>query len=153
MGPGCQPDPPVSDSEAGDTAATAQKTAQHIGGEVSGETRATVVLTTTRRTRWCLEYGLYRPQPIVTICTADGGEAAVELQRRQAMAGSTELGTSFRRTLPCYTSQEKGTGRFLATPAMAARRRGTVVCRPASATAGPGEWSYGTTVLRRHYSC
>ena len=97
-----------------------RKAAQLIGDEVSGETKATVVLTTTRRTHWCLEYGLYRPQPIVATCMADGGEAAVELRRRQSMAGSTELDTSFRRTLPCYTSQEKGMGRFLATPAMAA---------------------------------
>ena len=50
------------------------------GGDVTGETRATVVLTTTSRTRGCLGFGLYRLLPTATTCTVDGGEAAAELR-------------------------------------------------------------------------
>ena len=57
-----------------------RKAAELVGGEVSGETKATVVLTTTRRTRWCLGFGLYWPQPIAATRTADGGKATVELR-------------------------------------------------------------------------
>ena len=50
--------------------------------EVSGETKATVVLTTTRRTRWCLGFDLYWPQPIAATCTAARRSSGGSAQRR-----------------------------------------------------------------------
>ena len=80
-----------------------RKAAQLIGDEVSGETKATVVLTTTRRTRWCLGFDLYWPQPIAATRTADGGKATVELRRRRAYIAPPKHGTSYtvsRRSYP-----------------------------------------------------
>ena len=51
MGPDCQPDPPVSDSEAGDTAAMARKTAYLVGGGFTGDAEGTSVLTMTYRVK------------------------------------------------------------------------------------------------------
>ena len=59
-----------------------RKAAQLIGDEVSGETKATVVLTTTRRTRWCLGFDLYWPQPIAATCTAARRSSGGSAQRR-----------------------------------------------------------------------
>ena len=77
----------------------------------SGNTTATYVLYVMRGTDLCKWQDLRPSGGGSSPVMAARQSSAVSCRRRQAMAGSTELGTSFRRALPCYPSKEKGTGK------------------------------------------
>jgi hypothetical protein len=49
-------------------------------GDDCGEAEGTGVLTTTRCTHGCLEFGFYRLVPTTVTCTADGAEVAAKLR-------------------------------------------------------------------------
>ena len=53
VGPGCQPTPPVSDSETGEAATTALTTAKLADGDSSGEMDDTYMIYVTRRIDQC----------------------------------------------------------------------------------------------------
>ena len=80
-------------------------------GEDSGDTKATYVLYVTRGTDWCKWQGLRPSRGGLSPVMAARQSSGASYRRRQAMAGSTELGTSFRRSLPCYPSKEQRTGK------------------------------------------
>ena len=78
-----------------------RKAAQLIGDEVSGETKATVVLTTTRRTRWCLGFDLYWPQPIAATCTAARRSSG---EPRHSVTGKRRVKASRDHDGPIYAT-------------------------------------------------
>ena len=89
-------------------------------GEDSGDTKATYMIYVMRWFDWCYQLEL-RPSggslsPVVAARQSFGASC----RRRQATAGSTEHGMSYRRSPQCYPSKEKRRGGFLATPTTAA---------------------------------
>ena len=80
-------------------------------GEDSGDTKATYVLYVTRGTDWRKWHDLRPSGGGSSLVMAARQSSDASYRRRQAMAGSTELGTSFRRSLPCYPSKEQRTGK------------------------------------------
>ena len=95
-------------------------TAKFADGDSSGETKDTGVISVMRWFDRCYQLEL-RPSggslsPVVAARQSFGASC----RRRQATAGSTEHGMSYRRSPRCYPSKEKRRGGFLATPTTAA---------------------------------
>ena len=76
-------------------------------GEDFGDTKATYVLYVMRGTDWCKWQGLRPSGGGLSPVMATRQSFGTSCRRRQTMDGSTELGTSYRRSPQCYPSKEK----------------------------------------------
>ena len=88
-------------------ASTARNTAKLTDGEDSGEMEDTYVIYVTRRVDQCYYCDLGLTGGSSSPVMAARQSSGVSCWRRQAMAGLTEHGMSYRRSPRCYPSKEK----------------------------------------------
>ena len=94
VGPGYQLTPPDSDSKTGEAASTALHTAKFANGDSFGEMDSTGVITVMRWFYWCYRLELRPSGGSLSPVMAARQSSGASCRRRQAMAGSTEHGTS-----------------------------------------------------------
>ena len=94
--------------------------AELADGEDFGDTKATYMIYVMRWFDWCYQLELRPSGGSLSSVMAARQSSGASCRQRQATAGSTEHGMSYRRSPQCYPSKEKRRGGFLATPTAAA---------------------------------
>ena len=101
----------ATERETGEAAFDGAAVVLLADGEDSGDTEDPYVITVMRGFDWCYQLELRPSGGSLSPVMAARQSSGASYRRRQAMAGSTELCMSFRRSLPCYPSKEQRTGK------------------------------------------